>query len=55
MLQEGVSRNAIVVCKPDHEIWSISTPQEMKSYLQRRFPQLTPLENYVSDEVMAST
>ena len=43
-------RSANFICLPDHKIWKLKTPEEVKIFLQDSFPQLE-LSDYVTDEV----
>ena len=43
-------RTCNFVARPGHELWSISTEDEMKVYMKRQFPQMSrPLADFVTD------
>lgn len=44
-------RTCNFVAKPGHELWGIDTTDEMRSYMEKQFPQMSrPLADFVSDK-----
>lgn len=48
----NMPRTASLARVSNHVIWNIKSLQELKRYLQRMFPQLDPIEQFVSDQVI---
>ena len=42
---------ANIICRPSHEVWQQRTGPALRAFLEKSFPQLHPLSDYVTEEV----
>ena len=50
---DGAPRTANIIAGPDHHIWTLRSASDVAAFLQKSFPQLSPLSDFVTDAEVA--